>query len=69
MGSILNFVFPYNPSNIPNWIKPGLFTTKLISKYEYTHNFELKENCENILVCETANEFKGFINNFNTLNM
>ena len=66
MGSILNFVFPHNISDVPNWIKPGPLTSKIISNYSHTYNFELKENCENILICESANEFKGFINNFHT---
>ncbi len=66
MGSILNFVFPYSISDVPNWINSGPFTNKIISNYNHSYNFELKENCENILVCETANQFKGFINNFHT---
>ncbi len=42
MGSILNFVFPYSISDVPNWINSGPFTNKIISNYNHSYNFELK---------------------------
>ena len=64
MGSILNFVFPFDKDNMPDWFIIGPLYSAISVNCNHTHNFELVEGCENILVCETVEKFKGFIRNF-----
>jgi hypothetical protein len=65
MGSILNFIFPYNKDNVPSWFINGPLTCHIQQKLNHTYNFEFNDKCKNYIVFETENKFLGFIENLN----
>lgn len=65
MGSILNFVFPYQKENMLDWFIPGPLTCHIEQNLKHTHNLDLDTDCKNVIVFETVNKFKGFIENIN----
>jgi len=61
MGSILNFVFPFNQNYSDDIILNGPLTNEVIELYSHTFNNELKENHLNYLLIETKEKYKGAI--------